>query len=47
MSPGSVFDDYKSFCPDAAVGKGLGIRGEDTQSSAAQIGTWLLANGVI
>jgi hypothetical protein len=47
MSPGSVFDDYKTFCPDAAVGTGLGIRGEDAQSSAAQIGTWLLANGVI
>ncbi|MFJ9559273.1 hypothetical protein ACIRQQ_04410 [Streptomyces fuscichromogenes] len=47
MGPGSVFDGYKSFCPDAAVGKGLGVRGEDAQSSAGQIGTWLPAIGVI
>jgi len=44
MSPGSVFEDYESFCPDSAVGKGLGIRVGDAQSSAGQAQTRLLAS---
>lgn len=44
---GRVDDDYERLCPDSTIGEGLAIRGEETQSAAAEIDEWLRRIGLL
>ncbi|OLT52275.1 flavodoxin [Cellulosimicrobium sp. CUA-896] len=44
---GSVLDHYAELCPDASIGDGLAVRGEEATSAEAEIRTWLEGNGLL
>lgn len=43
---GNVADDYTELIPDATIGRGLAIRGEEARGSESAIRTWLLGAGL-
>lgn len=47
VGQGSVFDDYRDFCPEATLKNGLAIRGEDARDAASQIEPWLAETSLI
>jgi flavodoxin len=44
---GSVADDYVKLCPDATVGEGLAVQGEEVLSAQPQVGDWLREIGLL
>ncbi|WP_234988123.1 flavodoxin [Demequina sp. NBRC 110056] len=44
---GSVLDDYARLCPDATLGQGLAIRGEEAADALSSVRSWLSAVGML
>ncbi len=43
---GNTIEDYTRACPDASIGDGLAIRGEEAQDGQTAVREWLQRIGV-
>ena len=43
---GSTIEEYRRLCPDATVGSGLAVRGEEVAGARSQVETWLREIGL-
>ena len=44
---GTTERDYARFCPGAAIGEGLAVRGEEVRDAGPDIETWLRRTGLL
>lgn len=44
---GRVAQDYAQICPDATIGQGLAVRGEEVADCRDEVGNWLRAIGLL